>query len=89
MERPRHRCPGDGGDDGRPLTLLPLSFQTTNQHPTMTRDLATALLNRAADGAQLLEILESIATDLETQGIEETAAHYAAISAPTSEPIAF
>jgi hypothetical protein len=34
-----------------------------NQHPIMTRDLATALLNRAADGAQLLEILESIAAD--------------------------
>ena len=31
----------------------------------MTRDLATALLNRAADGAQLLEILESIAEDTE------------------------
>lgn len=32
----------------------------------MTRDLATALLNRAADGAQLLEILESIAADVES-----------------------
>ena len=29
----------------------------------MTRDLATSLLNRAADAAQLLEILESIAED--------------------------
>ena len=29
----------------------------------MTRELATSLLNRAADGAQLLEILESIAED--------------------------
>ena len=29
----------------------------------MTKDLATSLLNRAADGAQLLEILESIAED--------------------------
>ena len=28
----------------------------------MTRDLATSLLNRAADGAQLLKILESIAS---------------------------
>ena len=33
----------------------------------MTRDLATSLLNRAADGSQLLEILESIAAD-EQQG---------------------
>ena len=55
----------------------------------MTRDVATALLNRAATGDQLLTILDSIATDLETQGIEETAAHYAAISAPTADPIAF
>ena len=31
----------------------------------MTRDLATALLNRAATGDQILEILESIATDTE------------------------
>ena len=55
----------------------------------MTRDVATALLNRAATGDQLLTILDSIATDLETQGIEECAAHYAAISAPTADPIVF
>jgi hypothetical protein len=55
----------------------------------MTRDLATALLNRAADGTQLLAILDTITADVETQGIEDCAAHYAAISAPTSEPIAF
>ena len=55
----------------------------------MTRDLATALLNRAADGAQLLEILDSIAADLETQGIEECAQHFAKINAPTADPIAF
>ena len=55
----------------------------------MTRDLSLSLLNRAADGTQLLAILDTIATDLETQGIEECAAHYAAISAPTADPIAF
>ena len=55
----------------------------------MTRDLSPSLLNRAATGDQLLTILDSIATDLETQGIEECAAHYAAISAPTADPIAF
>jgi len=55
----------------------------------MTRDLATSLLNRAADGAQLLAILDTIATDLETQGIEDAAAHYQMISAPTAEPIQF
>jgi hypothetical protein len=55
----------------------------------MTRDLATALLNRAADGTQLLAILDTITADVETQGIEECAAHYADISAPTADPIAF
>jgi hypothetical protein len=55
----------------------------------MTRDLSISLLNRAATGDQLLTILDSIATDLETQGIEECAAHFAAISAPTADPIAF
>ena len=55
----------------------------------MTRDLATSLLNRASTGDQLLAILETIATDLETQGIEECAAHFAEISTPTADPIAF
>ena len=55
----------------------------------MTRDLSLSLLNRAATGDQLLAILDTIAGDLETQGIKETAAHYAAISAPTADPIAF
>ena len=55
----------------------------------MTRDLSLSLLRRGTTGPQILEILETIATDLETQGIEECAAHYAAISAPTADPIAF
>ena len=55
----------------------------------MTRDLSLSLLNRAADGTQLLAILETIATDLETQGIEECAAHFAEINATTADPIAF
>ena len=33
----------------------------------MTADLATALLNRASNGAELLEILESIAADVQQQ----------------------
>ena len=48
----------------------------------MTRELATSLLNRAADGAQLLAILETIAAD-EQQGIPTE------ISTPTADPIAF
>jgi hypothetical protein len=55
----------------------------------MTADLATALLNRAANGAQLLEILETIANDEADANIADAAAHYAAISAPTAEPIQF
>ena len=49
-------------------TAAPLKTPTlSTSDPIMTRDLATSLLNRAADGAQLLGILESIAAD-EQQG---------------------
>ena len=48
----------------------------------MTRDLATSLLNRAADGAQLLAILETIAADSDQGNAAE-------ISTPTADPIAF
>jgi hypothetical protein len=43
----------------------PKDSANPNQHPTMTLDLATSLLNRAADGDQLLMILETIAADAE------------------------
>jgi len=85
----RDRRPGNERHALGSLIPSPLSFQTTNQHPTMTRDLATALLNRAADGTQLLAILETITADLETQGIEDCAQHFAEINAPTADPIAF
>ena len=55
----------------------------------MTADIATALLNRAANGTQLLEILETIADDVADANIADCAAYYAAISAPTAEPIQF
>jgi hypothetical protein len=55
----------------------------------MTADLATALLNRASNGAQILEILETIANDVADANIDDAAAHYAAISAPTADPIQF
>jgi hypothetical protein len=55
----------------------------------MTADLATALLNRAANGDQLLSILDTIANDEADANIADTAAHYAAISAPTAESIQF
>ena len=47
----------------------------------MTADLAAALLNRAANGDELLQILETIADDVAQANIDDAAAHYAAISA--------
>ena len=55
----------------------------------MTADLATALLNRASNGAQILEILETIANDEADANIADAAAHYAAISAPTLQEVQF
>ena len=55
----------------------------------MTADLATALLNRASNGSELLSILDTIADDVAEANIADAAAHYAAISAPTAEPIQF
>ena len=45
----------------------------------MTLDLATALLNRAATGDQLLAILETIANDEAEANIADAAAHFEAI----------
>lgn len=66
--------------DGPP-TLLPFSI--------MTADLALSLLRRGANGAQILEILDSITSDVEQAGIDDCAAHYAAISAPTLQEVQF
>jgi cytochrome c553 len=55
----------------------------------MTADLAASLLNRAANGAELLQVLDSIADDVADANIADAAAHYAAISAPTAESIQF
>jgi hypothetical protein len=46
----------------------------------MTADLATALLNRAANGAELLSILETIADDVAEANIDDAAAHWEAIN---------
>ena len=47
----------------------------------MTADLALSLLRRGSNGAQILEILDSIANDEAEANIADCAAHYAAISA--------
>ena len=55
----------------------------------MSNSLILSLLNRAGNGNQLMEILDTIVADVEQQGINEVAAHYAAISTPTLTEIAF
>jgi len=45
----------------------------------MTADLSASLLNRAANGAELLEILESITDQVEQDNIADAAAHFEAI----------
>jgi hypothetical protein len=51
----------------------------STDNPTMTLDLATALLNRAANGAQLLEILETIANDEADANIADCGAYFESI----------
>jgi len=56
----------------------------------MTADLAASLLNRAANGAELLSILDTIANDIADANIADCAAHYARISAqPTLSEVQF
>jgi len=64
-----------------PPTFLP-KFQ-------MTRDLALSLLRQGSNGDSILQILDTITSDVEQAGIADCAAHYAAISAPTADPIQF
>ena len=71
---------------GAPLKT-PTNHTDTNQ--LMTADLAAALLNRAGNGAELLQVLDSIADDVAESNIADCAAHYAASSAPTADPIQF
>lgn len=60
-----------------------------NTNTLMTRTLLLGQLRQGQTGAQLLAILDSIVTDVEQAGINEVAAHYAAISTPTLQEIAF
>ena len=45
----------------------------------MTADLAAALLNRAANGAELLSILNSITDQMEQDNIADAADHFATL----------
>jgi hypothetical protein len=55
----------------------------------MTAELAASLLNRAANGAELLQVLDTIADDVADSNIDDASAHYAAISAPTLQEVQF
>ena len=55
----------------------------------MTRDLALSLLRQGSNGDAILQILETIADTEADANIADCAAHYAAISAPTADPIQF
>ena len=57
--------------------------------PIMTRDLALSLLRSGNNGDQILQILETLTADIEQAGIDDCAAHYAAISAPTLQEVQF
>ena len=72
-------------------TVTPLKTATdlSTFQPIMTSDLALSLLRRGANGAQILEILETLTADIEQAGIDDCAAHYAAISAPTLQEVQF
>jgi len=63
---------GAGAPLKTPSTLYP-PFQL------MTADLATALLNRASTGAELLSILDSIADEVADANIADAAAHFESI----------
>jgi len=55
----------------------------------MTLNLAISLLRQGRNGDQILSILDTLTDEVQQENIADCAAHYAAISAPTAEPIQF
>ena len=47
----------------------------------MTLNLALSLLRQGRNGAQILQILETLTNEVQQENIEDAAAHFAAISA--------
>ena len=76
---------------GRPRSdyLSPTPVNYTFPSLIMSKSVMLSLLNRAADGNQLLSIIDTLVADIEQENINEVAAHYATISTPTLETIAF
>ena len=50
---------------------------------------AIGMLRQGNTGEQIMNILDMIVSDVEQTNIQEVAEHYAAISNPTLQPIAF
>ena len=55
----------------------------------MTLNLAISLLRQGRNGAQILNILDTLTDDVQQENINDAAAHYAAISAPTLQEVQF
>jgi len=53
------------------------------------RETAFGMLRQGNNGEQIMTILDMIVNDIEQTNIQEVAEHYAAISTPTLQPIAF
>ena len=58
--------------------------------PSMfNRETALGMLRQGNTGEQIINILDMIVSDVEQTNIQEVAEHYAAISNPPLQPIAF
>ena len=53
------------------------------------RETAFGMLRQGNNGEQIMTILDMIADDIAEANIQDCADHYAAISSPTLQPIAF
>ena len=55
----------------------------------MTLNLALSLLRQGRNGDQILSILDTLTNEVQQENINDAAAHYAAISAPTLQEVQF
>ena len=55
----------------------------------MSTQIAVSLLRQGNTGNEILSILDALVADIVEENINDCAAHYAAISAPTLEEIQF
>ena len=53
------------------------------------REIALGMLRQGNTGEQILNILDTVVNDITEANIQDCAEHYAAISTPTLQPIAF